>query len=373
MSLVPKESQCHSPKADLMILALGLGLHFGLRKGAVGKGSSVNKNSAPQATPPQPSPPSNNSIDGPAVDSNFADPAYIRINDTFWAFATNKFVKGPSMGQVNIQVAKSADFESWELLDGQDALPTVGAWSAGFQVWAPDVVRLDDGTFMLYYSAISNADTSKHCIGYATATNVTGPYTPSDTALVCPLDQGGAIDPEGYKDADGTRYLIYKVDGNSLNRPDTALHSTPILLQQVAADGVTLIGEPTQLLDRTDADGPLVEAPAMARYTSNDTSKPPVYVLFYSSNVFTTPAYDVSYATSSSVKGPFARSNAPLLKTGDAAGKLVGPGGLDCGIDSTQVVFHSLKFPSSPDGEPVTRTMWTGDLDIWGDGTSPPG
>lgn len=218
----------------------------------------------------------------------------------------------------------------------------------------------------MYYSATTANDTSKHCIGTATAKNVTGPYTAAPTPAVCPTELGGAIDPDGYKDADGTRYLIYKVDGNSLNKPNVPWHSTPIMLQQVAADGVTFQGAPIQILDRTDADGPLIEAPSMARYQDDsDPNAPPVYVLFYSSNVFTTPRYDVSYATAATVKGPFVRSNAPLLKSGDAANRLVGPGGLDCGVNSKQVVFHSIKGPSQ-DAGPVTRTMWTGDLNVQG-------
>ena len=177
-----------------------------------------------------------------------------------------------------------------------------------------------------------------HCIGSAISNNVTGPYTPADTALVCPLDRGGAIDPEGFRDANGTRYLIYKIDGNSLNKPNENLHPTPLMLQQVSVDGVTFVGSATQLLDRTDADGPLIEAPAMARYDGTH-GEPPTYVLFFSRNVFTTPRYEISYATASSVKGPFTRSDSSLLKTGDADGRLIGPGGLDCGASSSELSY----------------------------------
>ena len=304
----------------------------------------------------------------PVIDSNFPDPAYIKVGGTYWAFATNKHAD-PHSGQINVQVARSNDFQDWDLLGDVDALPTVGAWSIGSHVWAPDVVQLDDGSFLLYYSAPPRTEPSKHCVGTATSKNVTGPYTPAAQPLICPLDQGGAIDPEGYKDADGTRYVIYKVDGNSMNRPGESFRSTPIMLQQVQADGVTRVYDPIQLLDRSERDGTLIEAPAMARYQPKDHSKPPVYVLFYSSDDFTTPNYDVSYATSSSVKGPFARSNAALLKTGDAGNKLVGPGGLDCGVDSTQVVFHSIRT-SSDDGsvQELIRTMWTANLTVTDDG-----
>lgn len=70
----------------------------------------------------------------------------------------------------------------------------------------------------MYFSATSSSDSSKHCIGAATATSVTGPYTPiSSSALICPLSQGGAIDASGYYDqATGNRYITYKIDGNSI-------------------------------------------------------------------------------------------------------------------------------------------------------------
>lgn len=70
----------------------------------------------------------------------------------------------------------------------------------------------------MYYSATTTTDTSKHCIGAATASSITGPYTPTgDSPLICPLAQGGAIDASGYWDsATGRRYITYKVDGNAI-------------------------------------------------------------------------------------------------------------------------------------------------------------
>ena len=68
----------------------------------------------------------------------------------------------------------------------------------------------------MYYSASVASDPSKHCIGAAKATSITGPYTPtSNSALICPLSEGGAIDASGYND-NGNRYITWKVDGNSI-------------------------------------------------------------------------------------------------------------------------------------------------------------
>ena len=99
----------------------------------------------------------------------------------------------------------------------------------------------------MYFSASSSEDASKHCIGAATSSSITGPYTPTDNAVACPLDQGGAIDADGFADG-GTYYVVYKMDGNSLNG-DESTHPTPLLLQVLNSDAVTPNGNPTQLLD----------------------------------------------------------------------------------------------------------------------------
>ena len=123
-------------------------------------------------------------------------------------------------------------------------------------------------------------------------------------------------------------------------------------------DGVTLRGAPIQLLDRGPEDGPLIEAPSMARMIRPGDNKP-VYVLFFSSNIFTGKWYDVRYATSTTgIKGPYTKSPNQLLKTGDQE-NLFGPGGLDVGIDGMKVVFHSGFGGSS-----IERAMWTGQISL---------
>lgn len=70
----------------------------------------------------------------------------------------------------------------------------------------------------MYYSAITTADPTgaTHCVGVATSSTVQGPYTGQADSLICPLSTGGAIDAAGYVDSDGSRYIVYKVDGNSI-------------------------------------------------------------------------------------------------------------------------------------------------------------
>lgn len=204
----------------------------------------------------------------------------------------------------------------------------------------------------MYYTDAVTWAPEHHCLGAATSQNITGPYIPSDSPWACPdiWSQGGAIDPDGFQDpSTGQRYVTYKVDGNSIGHGGLCMNSvepivpTPIMLQEVDKDGVTMIGDPIQILDRDDSDGPLIEAPSL--HLSDDG----IYFLFFSSSCFTTPRYDTSYATATNIQGPYTKSGRPLLVTGDGP-DLVGPGGLDIIHGGTMVVFHGhMTINNSPE------------------------
>lgn len=272
-------------------------------------------------------------------------------NGTWYAFATNN-------GVYNVQVAVSDDFENWTVLN-QDALPDAGPWSDGTNVWAPDVVQINS-TFVLYYTAtITNGST--HCVGAATATDPAGPYTPQETTIACPAYQGGAIDPAGFLDDDGSRYIVYKIDGNSLghggncNNGIPPLVPTPIILQRMSANGLDPIGSPTEILNRGPEDGPLVEAPSLIK-------KNGVYLLFYSRNCYSGPWYVVAYATARSITGPYTKARNPSIATGfGPTGELYGPGGMTVAPAGDRMVFHADLGQSAN-----TRQMYIAYLDILG-------
>jgi beta-xylosidase len=211
----------------------------------------------------------------------------------------------------------------------------------------------------MYYSGEAKEMVRHHCVGVAVSqsTDPTGPYVPNETPLSCRLDQGGSIDPAGFVDKDGSRYVIFKVDGNSIghggdcNNGITPLVPTPILLQKVEDDGFTLIGDAVPILDRGDSDGPLVEAPNLILH--GDT-----YFLFYSTHCFTDTKYDVRWATSKSITGPYIKSGRKLFKTGDYA--LTSPGGgtvYGCG---DKILFHGFC-------EPNKRCTYAANIAIDGD------
>ena len=108
---------------------------------------------------------------------------------------------------------------------------------------------------------------------------------------------------------------------------------TPIILQAVGEDGVTLLGGPVTILNNDGLDDQgVVEGPSLVRVGD-------VYVLFFSSGCFTTGHYTVSYATSNSgIEGPYTRASA-LFQTEDFG--LVAPGGPDIDIDGEHLLFHA--------------------------------
>lgn len=195
---------------------------------------------------------------------------------------------------------------------------------------------------MLYYCGELRDWKRHHCVGVAVTnnTNPLGPYVPQNTPLACPLEQGGAIDPSPFKDVDGKLYIVYKADRNSIgnggrcNNSKPPLMSVPIMLQELANNGTTPIGDPVQILENDSVeDGELIESPNLIRTEQG------IYFLFYSSHCFASPEYDVKYATSSSLRGPYNRAKGALLRTGDFG--LNGPGGATVSQDGTKMVFHA--------------------------------
>lgn len=303
------------------------------------------------------------SVIGPVIGDNFPDPAILWDDGTSYAYSTN------SAG-IHIPMATSSDNNSWSIIEDHDALPSIASWMTDNKIWAPDVVRIGD-TFVMYFaSATTSSNGQYHCIGVATSSDPLGPFDVRDTPLICPdgASTGGAIDPDGFLDGpSGKRYLTYKLDGNALgnggscNNGIAPIRPTPIMLQELSADGLRLVGTASQILDRDDADGPLVEAPSLHR------SEEGVYFLFFASNCYSSPYYATSYATSRDVRGPYTKASRPLLITGDGP-DVVGPGGLDIVPGGSLVGFHGIQGQRAAtvkaegvitNGGPLVRGMYS--------------
>lgn len=317
----------------------------------------------------------NSTVQGPVMKHNFPDPHVMQYNNTWWAFGTNN----PPSPHPHVQVASSSDFASWTL-SKTDPLPDTGTWSVGNSTWSPSVIQRvslclacmllgrrsqltlrvqPDGKWILYYTNPITADPGKHCIGAAISSSITGPYTPISQSrpLICDLGRGGAIDPAAFRDTDGSHWIVYKVDGNSIGHGGSCSNGvppiapTPIMLQRLDdQDLVTLQGEPIVLITNDEPeDGPNVESPSLVK------SPHGVYFLFFSSNCFTSPRYDIAYATADHVAGPYTRRNV-LLATGDLG--LQAPGAVTVDLDSGHCVFHA--------NCEWGRCLWTGVLQFNG-------
>ena len=142
----------------------------------------------------------------PSMDRDFPDPSILQDFDGKWyAFATS------GNGKVLQSASAPEATGPWTWLD-TEVLPNAGGWTTNTNTWAPDVQKISQGHYVMFYSGQLANNTAHHCVGTATASKILGPYTPSPEPLHCHLEAGGAIDPAGYYDeASDTRWLVYKV------------------------------------------------------------------------------------------------------------------------------------------------------------------
>jgi len=281
--------------------------------------------------------------------ADFPDPFILHDRDTFYGYATN------TAGGSNIQLAQSTDLVHWQVLS--DAMPSLPKWAqlGGSYVWAPEVIKVGD-RYNLYFTA-RDKQADRQCVGVATSDKPTGKFKDtSDKPLVCQVDQGGTIDPSPFRDGDKL-YLYFKNDGNCCGKP-TYLYS-----QELAPDGLSLTGQPTQLVRNDRAwEGSVVEGPTMWKHDNH-------YFLFFSANDYAGPPYAVGYASCTSPTGPCqdAPEN-PILKTATNTTPLViGPGGQTIVEDhgKTWIAYHVWEV-SSTGLRTDRRFMWLDQL-TWED------
>ena len=269
--------------------------------------------------------PGADSFTNPVLDHDFPDPDALDVGDTYYAYATNS-------DGVHVQVARSSDLVTWELLP--DALPELPAWAVpdfGW-TWAPEVTVIDDRYVMYYVTRFAIQQGGTQCIGAATSDAPEGPFEPvGGEPFICQVGQGGSIDPSTFVDDDGTRYILWKNDGNSGGG------QTWLYIQPLAPDGLTLVGEPVRLITADRPwEGVLVEAPTLWKHGDR-------YYLFYSANDYASPRYAIGYAVADDVLGPYTKAGGPLLVT-SIPGGLVGPGGQDIVVDDdgeTWLLYHA--------------------------------
>lgn len=275
------------------------------------------------------------------IDADFPDPDVVATDGGYAVFATG-------MSGLNVQVATGPDLHDWTV-QRRDALPKLPAWASSGRTWAPDVSAAPGGGLIMYVTAEDTAS-GRQCIGVAASPSVDEAFAPaSDTPIVCPVDEGGAIDASTFDAADGTRYLLWKTDGNCCGLP------TWIEMAPLSADGLSLAGDPVRLIQQDQEwEGNLVEAPVLVEHGGR-------FALFYSANDYGGEDYAVGVAYADALEGPYVKQSDPVLSTALSGGSLLGPGGQDVvhTPDGDVIVFHSWDEQFIYRGLHVRPLEWT--------------
>ena len=153
-----------------------------------------------------------------------------------------------------------------------------------------------------------------------------------------------------FRDTDGTVYLLWKTDDNSVGAVTTRIFGQQI---SVDASKVSLIGSKQLLMDSSGlwwadswvAGGSLIEGPELVKHGG-------YYYLFFAAGKYCQPDYAEGVARSKSIWGPYEKLPVPLLSTGmvgysQNGEKLIGPGHasfvLDPATGHYYATYHASK------------------------------
>jgi hypothetical protein len=216
-----------------------------------------------------------------------------------------------------------------------DALPQLPPWAAPGWAWAPDVHRFGDHDVLYFTALLRGSSPATMCIGAAVGPRPSGPFVALAAPFVCQTALGGSIDPRTFVDADGQAYLIWKSDQNAVSD----VTPTQIYSQPLSADGLELLGRPTQIFGPDEAwQGEIVEAPDLVEVAG-------AYFLFYSGSWFNQPGYAIGVAPCAGPLGPCAdTSPAPLLGSNEQG---TGPGEESVFADARGIWLIYAPFQSS--------------------------
>lgn len=281
----------------------------------------------------------------PVYPGDSPDPQAIRVGETWYLFHTN------SRGQ-NVPVLTSPDLVTWT--PAHDALPKLPSWAEPGKTWAPEVIEISAGRYVLYYTVADRAS-GRQCIGRAVSDTPEGPFhDDSAQPLIRQADEGGSIDASPFRDRDGSLYLLWKNDGNAVGT------DTWIYVQRLAVDGLTLLGEPVRLLRQTEPwEGTLIEGPFFWRHDGT-------LLLFFAANAYDKDTYAEGYAICESPLGPCVKApENPILMSNAVAS---GPGHASMVEQDgrTWLLYHA--WPPGAEGavEPG-RQLWLSEV-TWADG-----
>ena len=320
----------------------------GASAGAAGTDAAALPSESVASTPAPPTP-GPGEFANPVITRDFPDPFVLRVDDTYYAYAT---------GYV---LSTSTDLVTWR---SPQAMTVVSQWALR-DWWAPEVAETSAG-YVMYYTARSDLATpgtdTAQCIGRAVSDSPDGLFRDElEEPLVCQPDLGGSIDAHPFVDGDGTRYLLWKNDGNCCGV------TVDLWIAPMTPDGLSLAGEPTTLGITNDEpwEGLLIEAPTLWLHEGT-------YYLFFSANAYYADTYAVGYATATSVLGPYSdAAENPILHadisdlSDDPTLQAAGPGHQSIVADADGdlwLAYHAWDRDAVGYDRGGARTMWIDEL-----------
>jgi hypothetical protein len=247
-------------------------------------------------------------------DDDVPNPFVLVDNGSYYLYSSQTSLLSP-----NIAVRISDDRYTWS--EPVEALPNLPEWATGGFTWAPDVIRVGDSAYVMWFTAgvRDSRPAGAHpmmCIGVAVSASPTGPFEAvDDDPTICQRERWGSIDPRTFRSSDGRLWLHWKSDDNADVQGDSR---SSIYAQELAPDGVTLIGDPRSIIEvDLPWEGRIVEAPHMVEVDGG-------HWLFYSGNWFNQAAYAIGLAKCDGPVGPCTKASEQPWLASNAQG--LGPG-----------------------------------------------
>ena len=254
----------------------------------------------------------------PAFPADAGDPDVVYSDGTYFAFTT-----GTALGN-HIQALTSSNANTgYQGYTGQSygstALANPPGWQTPNTQTSPGAFFWD-GQWLMYYDAAQSpyaSDTGHDCVSVATGGPVLTPSNPqfvdsTGGGMIC--QPTGSIDPSPFIDpVTGNAYLVWKQnDGGS------AAQAT-IWSQQLSANGLSLVGQPSQLMFNNTVAYPwetTVEDPSMVETGGT-------YYLLFAAGLYDTAGYSEGITTCAGPAGPCGGDSQILT----SYGSVLGPGG----------------------------------------------
>jgi beta-xylosidase len=246
--------------------------------------------------------PAETQYQNPVIPGDNPDPSIIRVGKDFWATSTSS-EWGPQFSLLH-----STDLVNWE--NTGPVFPHRPAWAVA-NFWAPEISEYA-GHYFVYY--VGRKKDGPLAVAVATADKPSGPYTDYGPLVA---QDAGSIDPVAVTDENGTRYLVWKEDGNSRRLPT-------IIWAQPLKDGLHLEGEPRELIRNDVAwEGAVVEGPFIVRHGD-------WFYLFYSGGgcCGLRCSYGLGVARSHHLLGPWEKHPTNPILAGNAPWKCPGHGSI---------------------------------------------